>query len=158
MTCRNEEGWKVNLKIGPNVPSFARRPSETQRKTRRKAPIPQQEFETWIYVFWSSILLGLSCRSLSTDWCAQDVKYNSVGFEVFTMVTMNSTIFWVVMPSCSVVYRRFVLIYFFHPHGWLPAWLPFRPWKWKQYVPSKRWETSTGLYGITSHTTVIYRF
>jgi hypothetical protein len=34
------------------------------------------------------------------------------------------------------------------------AWLCHRPWRWKQYSPLIRWQTSTGQHGITTQKAV----
>jgi hypothetical protein len=33
---------------------------------------------------------------------------------------------------------------------WFLTWLTLRPWRWRQYVPPKRWLTFIGLHGVIS--------
>jgi hypothetical protein len=72
-------------------------------------------------------------------------KGRTVGFEVFTAVVMNSSIFWDI-TSCSPlsVNWRFLLS------------LCFRPWRWKRYVPPKRRLTLNGLRGVVSKKMVLF--
>jgi hypothetical protein len=34
--------------------------------------------------------------------------------------------------------------------SWFPAWLIFRPWRWRRYVPPKRWLTLNRLHSVIS--------
>jgi hypothetical protein len=86
---------------------------------------------------------------------------------------MTNTVFWDITPCSSLkVNRRFGLIYRLHPKRrknrsryqhegkWqMPAChiLPrlyfsrlIRHWRWRRYVPPKRWLTSNGLHGVIS--------
>jgi hypothetical protein len=40
--------------------------------------------------------------------------------------------------------------------SWFLVWLTLRPWRWKEYVPPKRWWTSIGLHCPTSQKTVFF--
>jgi hypothetical protein len=41
-----------------------------------------------------------------------------------------------------------------HASCWFLSWLTFWPWRWRQYIPLKRWWTYTRVHGITSQKTV----
>jgi hypothetical protein len=95
-----------------------------------------------------------------------------VGFEVFTAVTVKSTVFWDVILCSLVEVQHFGGTYYLQIQGRrvnqttskkqaenqqaVPvAYLTLWPGRWKQYIHLKCW-TSTGLHGITSKTAVIY--
>jgi hypothetical protein len=79
-----------------------------------------------------------------------------VGFEV-----MKTCIFWDVSQCSLLKYnRRFGGVYRLHFRnlkaetfawhvfsGWFPAWLTFRPWRWRRYVLPKPLLTINGLLG-----------
>jgi hypothetical protein len=92
-----------------------------------------------------------------------------VRFEVFTAVTMKNTVFWGVAPCrCSGLNRRFGGTYCLHLQGrkirerrtshlltLVPRSRIFLRWRWRRYVPPKRWFTQD-LHGATSHKTAFF--
>jgi hypothetical protein len=72
---------------------------------------------------------------------------------------LRSPVFWDITPcSPDKFYRHFRGTYFLHLQGsrvsllpaswWFLAWLTLQPWRWRWYVPVKRWLTFTGLHNV----------
>jgi hypothetical protein len=99
------------------------------------------------------------CRYHNYKW----IRQMNAGFEVLTVVVMNSFIFWGVMPCSLVSQLRFQGTISPPSSGlrssscWFLAWLSFHPWRWKQQVPPKCQLTFTGLHGVTSHKTELFQ-
>jgi hypothetical protein len=95
-------------------------------------------------------------------WNLVTKRSKQFGFEVLKMMTTKRT-FWDLTPlNPAEVCRRSEGIFCLYLQNlqqrstsWLRTWLPIRPWRRRQYVPSKfRWNTE--FYGITFHTTVLF--
>jgi hypothetical protein len=41
---------------------------------------------------------------------------------------------------------------------WFPAWLTFRPWRWRRHVPPKHWFTFNGLHGVITQNIELFVF
>jgi hypothetical protein len=96
-----------------------------------------------------------SCAGKSTILSSNGLHMTNVGFDILTVVTMKSPIFWNVGLYSLVEAHRYWLC--FPPTSWwLLGWLILQPWKWRQYVPSKLWWTSTRLYDVTSQKIVLF--
>jgi hypothetical protein len=96
---------------------------------------------------------------------------NYEGFEVFTAVTMKNAVFWDMASCRSCVNRRFWGAYRLHLQGrkirergisvcchlltLVPRSRNFLPWRWRRYVPPKRWFTQE-LHGATSQKTAFF--
>jgi hypothetical protein len=102
--------------------------------------------------------ISLNANRLLLKFCVVTIVLfpNTTVFEVPTAVVMKSTIFWDETPCSPLsVNRRF------GGTGLLPGWflaqLIFRPWRWRRYVPPKRWLTLNGLNGVIFQKMVLFK-
>jgi hypothetical protein len=93
-----------------------------------------------------------------------------IRFEVSTVVTMKNAAFWDVALCRSYMNRRFRGTYRLHLQGrkiheWgtsshllmlVPRLQMFLSWRWRRYVPPKRWFTQD-LHGTTSRKTAFFK-
>lgn len=123
-----------------------------------KAP-PPQYFPTFLLCDVFLILLFPSSWSSS----------NYAGFEVFTAMAVDSTVFWVV-ASCRHGESGIAQKYSFHPQGEsiskaqlatcsceCLACLTLWTWKWRSYS-SPKCRTVSKLCGVTTQRTVLFDF
>jgi hypothetical protein len=84
-------------------------------------------------------------------------QYN-VGFEVLTAVVMKSSIVWDTKPytplTVSDVSKEQALL---PASCWCLAWFTLHPRRWRQHVPPKCQLTFTGLPGVTSQKTELFK-
>jgi hypothetical protein len=110
---------------------------------------------------------------LMLDMIWRVLNIGKIGSEVFIPVTMKNTVFWDVAPCRSCVNQRFGGTYRLHLQGkknprvrnqrkqvavcssWFLTRGFFLPWRWRRYVPPKRWFTQD-LHGATSQKTVSF--
>jgi hypothetical protein len=79
-----------------------------------------------------------------------------VGFEVLTAVIMKSTILWDV-TVCSLLIVDVSESSACHLLSrWFLAHLIFPHWRWRRYVPPKRWLTFNGLHSVISQKMVLF--
>jgi hypothetical protein len=84
-------------------------------------------------------------------------NFRNVEFEVFTAVVMKSIIFWDVTQCSLFSYnRRFGASYRLTCRFLLKLFL--RPWRWRRYVPPKRWLQHKTLHGVTSQKMILFNF
>jgi hypothetical protein len=82
--------------------------------------------------------------------------------KVFLSVNAQHWSMWLVMVPSSVL-KMEALVYSFERSAchllsrWFLAWLIFRPWRWRRYVPPKRPLTLNRLHGVISQKMVLFK-